>query len=209
MYGPTVVTTTLVCSASCLSDGGSVTSASMIGMSVRPMSSSVFSSLSLLRPATAHCVVGGACSARYWAVSAPVNPVAPNTTMSCSRSAILRDLVGCLECRRQVLICVRGYPAGGGRCDALRGMGRLRCEVEDRLELVLGRRVRAELFGEGVEPVGGVHVGACRTLSGPRTLAPAKRSTRATRSRQNADARIEINERKASPDGNTRRQGGD
>jgi hypothetical protein len=35
-----------------------------------------------LRPASAHRVSAGAWRAKYSAVNAPVNPVAPNTTMS-------------------------------------------------------------------------------------------------------------------------------
>src|SRR3954451_4539237 len=85
MYGPTVVTTTYARVATSRSEASSVTSAMRIS-GPPPRRACSCSSFSRLRPATAHVRPSGACSWRYWAVSAPVNPVAPKTTMSSGRS---------------------------------------------------------------------------------------------------------------------------
>ena len=84
MYGPTVLITTRAASATERSDSVSVTSARSNGTSAAPAPSRrrTSSSLPWLRPASAHRVPAGALRARYSAVSAPVKPVAPNTTMS-------------------------------------------------------------------------------------------------------------------------------
>src|SRR5690349_9753580 len=103
MYGPTVVITTLVDSASLRIDDASPVSAVISGSCadaglVSARRRRTPSSFSRLRPASAQRVVAGAWRARYSAVSAPVNPVAPNTTMSYSRSAIGLHLAGERHC---------------------------------------------------------------------------------------------------------------
>src|SRR3954451_975614 len=80
MYGPTVVMTTLAAEAMSRSEPGFSTSASSSGRS-----SPSFSSLALLRPASA-TRASPALATRYSAVSAPVNPVAPKRTTSYGRS---------------------------------------------------------------------------------------------------------------------------
>src|SRR5437588_13042035 len=97
MYGPTVLITTFVDSASFVSDWRSSTSALIGGRSALPSRSRIDSSLDWLRPAIAHRVCAEALFARYSAVSAPVKPVAPNTTMSYSRSGIAAHRTGLLE----------------------------------------------------------------------------------------------------------------
>src|SRR5947207_482847 len=79
--------TTRAASATSRSDASSLTSACSSGTST-PRRSASASSLALLRPARAQRSPSPACAARYSAVSAPVNPVAPKRTMSCSRSAM-------------------------------------------------------------------------------------------------------------------------
>src|SRR5947209_10255999 len=171
MYGPTVVITTFVDWAIRLSDSGSPTSAWRVEMSVRPIRSSVCRSLSWLRPATAQLVFAGALLARYSAVRAPVKPVAPNTTMSYSRSGIgaFGDRLRGCDRGLQVGAGLGRHPARSRRRDPLGGVGGLGGEVEDRLELVGGWRGRAELFGEGGEPIVGVH----RRCGDSIALAPA------------------------------------
>src|SRR5919201_4167677 len=99
MYGPTVVITTLVASATARIEEASFTSAVSSGTSAAAGAASARrsrqpSSFWRLRPASAQRVPAGALRARYSAVSAPVNPVAPNTTTSYSRSAIAVDFFG-------------------------------------------------------------------------------------------------------------------
>src|SRR5438270_5787289 len=100
----------------------------------------------------------GALAARYSAVSAPVNPVAPNTTISCSRSAMfLGYLARELQSLLQIDAGVRGQPRrGGGRnpFGRMRGLGR---EAEDEPEVLLRRRLQAELLRVCLEPVCCVH----------------------------------------------------
>src|SRR3954451_13321064 len=84
--------TTRADSATALSDAGSVTSAGSSSRVVRSGWSSTrrlrtASSLLMLRPARAHRQPVGALSARYAAVSSPVNPVAPKSTMSNGRES--------------------------------------------------------------------------------------------------------------------------
>src|SRR5437588_3305351 len=142
MYGPTVVINTLVDSASSLSESASLTSACSRATS-RPRRSS----FDWLRPAIAQRVVSGALAARYSAVSAPVKPVAPSTTTSYERSAIDLARPGERLVRRDAGL--RCDPARDRGRHALRGVSGLGREVEQRLELLGGRRVGAELVGEG------------------------------------------------------------
>src|SRR5665213_3822773 len=163
MYGPTVVITTFADSAMARSDAGSVASAMSRARSAWPSASRsrTASSLAWLRPASAHRVSippAPAARARYSAVSPPVNPVAPNRTMSYSRSAM-----GGVDLPRQAHRLVEldtssgGQPAGDGRRDALGGVGGLAGEVEDGRELVLRGGSHAELVGVGGQPIGRVH----------------------------------------------------
>src|SRR3954452_803642 len=82
--------TTRAACATARSEASSVTSACSSGTSTARRSESA-SSFARLRPASAHRTPSPACSARYWAVSAPVNPVAPRRTMSYSRSGMGGD----------------------------------------------------------------------------------------------------------------------
>src|SRR5271167_2254222 len=98
MYGPTVVITTFVHSATRRIDSGSPMSASIRSRlaaagSIVSRWVLVASSFARLRPASAQrvgglCRVGVVCRAKYSAVSPPVKPVAPNRTTSYGRSAI-------------------------------------------------------------------------------------------------------------------------
>src|SRR5437763_12000092 len=141
MYGPTVLITTLVASAISRSESGSVTSARSRGTSAPPAPRRRRPSSSLLSflPASAHRVSAGAWRARYSAVSAPVKPVAPNTTMSYERSATgLAELEGHPERLVEVHPGARGHPARRRRGDSFGGVRGLARHVEDHLEL-LGR----------------------------------------------------------------------
>src|SRR4051794_1449312 len=82
--------TTRAASATARSEASSVTSACSSGTST-PRRSDSASSFARLRPASAHRTPSPAWSARYWAVSAPVKPVAPRRTMSYSRSGMGGD----------------------------------------------------------------------------------------------------------------------
>src|SRR5436309_829303 len=160
MYGPTVLITTLVASAISRSESGSVTSARSRGTSAPPAPRRRRPSSSLLSflPASAHRVSAGAWRARYSAVSAPVKPVAPNTTMSYERSATgVVELAGDPQRLVQLDAGAGGDPARGRRRDPVGGVGRLGREVEDRLELLRRERPRPELLGVGRQPVSRVH----------------------------------------------------
>src|SRR6266542_3951669 len=89
MYGPTVVMTTRELSASSRSESWSPMSARSSGSSAWPSLARTTSSFAGLRPAIAQRNPGGAFWARYSAVSDPVNPVAPNSTMSYGRSGAM------------------------------------------------------------------------------------------------------------------------
>src|SRR5579859_1157347 len=166
MYGPTVVITTLADSASERIDPASDTSASSNGNSAcpEPSRSLTPSSFDRLRPASAHFVPGSACSARYSAVSAPVNPVAPNRMTSYSRSAIGPDATR----RRQRVLGrdpgPRRHPAGDRRRHPLGGVRGLPCEIEQGAELRRCGRLGPELFRVRGDPLPGVH-GEARTLA--------------------------------------------
>src|SRR6202035_5406994 len=139
MYGPTVLITTLVDSAIALREAGSLESARSSGTSAcsAPSPARTASSLDWLRPASAHLVGDparpSAWPARYSAVSAPVKPVAPNRTISCSRaSAIRRHPPRRLECPLWGDPGLRGDPARHRRGDPLRRMGRLARQIQER-----------------------------------------------------------------------------
>ncbi|CQA12489.1 Uncharacterised protein [Mycobacteroides abscessus] len=88
VYGPTVVNTTCVDAAMAASVAGRVVSASISGQSraAGPQASRTAASFSVLRPASAILApVASTRPARYKAVSFPTYPVAPYSTMSCSR----------------------------------------------------------------------------------------------------------------------------
>src|SRR4051812_32718902 len=87
MYGPTVVMTTLARSAISRTDRASDVSATTRPADSAPRRSRTAASLFRSRPASAQRAQSGRVAARDSAVSAPVKPVAPRTTMSCSRSA--------------------------------------------------------------------------------------------------------------------------
>jgi hypothetical protein len=95
---PTVVITTRADTASSLSEAGSSTSAWRSGTSARAALSRASrlrraASFFRLRPASDRRVSAGACCVRYSAVRAPVNPVAPKSTMSWGRSAATKGSV--------------------------------------------------------------------------------------------------------------------
>src|SRR5690348_8304638 len=132
MYGPTVVITTLVDCARSRIESGSFTSASISGSSACPEPSRdrTASSLDRVRPASAHRVPGSACAARYSAVSPPVNPVAPNRTMSCWRSATGGDLLSHLEGLSGRHPSPSGHPAGHGCSHPFRGVRSLAGHIQ-------------------------------------------------------------------------------
>src|ERR1700744_2625858 len=139
MYGPTVVITTFVDSASARSELSWVLSAwSTPGSAPRSLRRTS-SSLSRVRPAIAPRSSGGGLDARYCAVSAPVNPVAPKTTMSYSRSVI--DPPRGLERGRRLHARAGRDPARDRRRHALGGMGGLPGEVEQDAELLRAWRL--------------------------------------------------------------------
>src|SRR5690606_2516586 len=92
-YGPTVVITTRVDSATDFSVSGWDTSAVSSSRSahdglIAARRSRTASSFARFRPASAQRACAGTLRARYSAVRPPVNPVAPNSTMSNRRSAM-------------------------------------------------------------------------------------------------------------------------
>src|ERR1700759_5536589 len=134
MYGPTAGVTPLVASASARSELSWVLSACRTPGSAPWSRRRTSSSFSRLRPAIAQRRSGGALDARYWAVSAPVNPVAPKTTTSYSRSAI--DPPCRLERGRRLHSGACSHPARHRRRHSLRRMGGLTGQVEQDPELL-------------------------------------------------------------------------
>src|SRR5579884_4232482 len=169
MYGPTVVITTFVDSARRLRLASSVLSASINGRSCLPCRSRTASSLLRLRPASAQRVPSVALLARYSAVRPPVNPVAPNSTTSCSRSATAH-LLGALDRLLRRDASLRRDPARDRRGDALGSMRCLGRQLEQLPELLGRRWIGPELAGEGLEPLGRVHR---RALTNPDSIRPS------------------------------------
>src|SRR5579884_3794437 len=167
MYGPTVVIRTRVASATARKDPASVTSAWSSDRPAEPSPSRArtCSSLPRFRPASAQRVCAGAWAARYSAVSAPVKPVAPNTTTSYSRSATVAQLARYPERLGGVDTGARRQPAGHRRGHALGRVRGFRRHVQERLELLVRGSGGAEPLGVGGQPFAGIH--GCGTLVTP------------------------------------------
>src|SRR5436305_4705807 len=162
MYGRTVLMTTLAASAIARNESALLTSASSSSRvshaGLTPASlERTSSSLPRLRPASAQRVSAGACSARYSAVSAPVNPVAPNRTTSNRGSAIVTDVPGGVQRLGRRHSRLGGDPASHRRRHPLGRVGRLPSQVEQIFELVLVRRRDTEPLRVGVYPLSCVH----------------------------------------------------
>src|SRR5579859_998088 len=177
MYGPTVVITTFVDSASARIEPGSFTSASISGRPEcsLPSRERTASSLDRLRPASAHRVPGSAWAARYSAVNPPVKPVAPNRTISCWRSDTAGDLPGRLERLRGCHPGPGGHPTGHGRGHSLRGVGGLAGQIQKLAPLLARGGFGPESLCESGDPLFGVHrrdPTLSRSGGGPLSQAP-------------------------------------
>src|SRR5579884_3765635 len=159
MYGPTVLMTTRVDCASLSRELRSLTSAFSNGRSAcsRPRPDRNVSSFVRLRPARASRVPGSAWEARYWAVRAPVNPVAPNTTMSYWRSAIAGHLPRHLEGLVGRHSGPGRHPAGHRSRHPLGRVRRLAGQIQQLTELVGGGGLGAQGLGVLGDPLLGVH----------------------------------------------------